>query len=755
VAANKLRLVELGLAPTVATEVARQISTNTGNVRRLIELGFTPKLAKLMAAAAISSGVSAAALCESGMPSVLAKEFVAQVGGGAAVGGLTPATLPFTPTVRFHANTAPGTMREDGTFQGYCTGGILTVTTWSATTCESLRPDEITPMYVVHPSLPAGTRIRGMPGTGFGQGGTGNYNINSTATVGSSASPVTFTVPTRRAVAVADLMGASGGLSSPDKNGPVVVTDGYGRKAWMFEGGNAGVHAFLQNTTYASDTQNMGWFIVGCHLDLSNNNFLPDEKQIIGLGYAGSGADTAYSGQSPGYVKASAGALIKNGNNTPANENPNFNIKKRMFLGHQLQVIGSCASTADGYNGTTDGNTTNVILINETSSLKSDNFAPRRLKGFQGFTVSNGSKGSNILVYEIVGYFRGELGTNAQVAARAAAVSQALMTAYNIPVITKSLTAIGDSRIAQQGSYYMPDTGYTLGGLLCFPGPDAIPGNVRVQNWGAGGRGIGQMEMTSTFETIGSPFAFASPMAPTMQLGGGNDYFFFLSGSNDTGGATDWPTSAGAVNSNAYVDDLYNGPGYTGAFNGTVPLNANYVNKTGQTGVVIQGSYITSGAPWDVGQSIYKTGSATSSDLTMYQKTAIPTDTPTTVRIDSYGGFVRGLFARGFKGVWIAEPQKSTGASSGLGYFAQRVKDNAVTDTGAAPGGTYSGALAVVDPTAIKVDGKFVFGPDYQDYGQYFVDFIHYTEAGKLAMVNGGENPAIGLRAKIKAVLGA
>jgi lysophospholipase L1-like esterase len=82
VAGNKLRLVELGLAPTVATEVARQITTGTGNVRRLIELGFTPKLAKLMAAAAMGSSVSARALCEVGMTGVLAKEFVAQVASG-------------------------------------------------------------------------------------------------------------------------------------------------------------------------------------------------------------------------------------------------------------------------------------------------------------------------------------------------------------------------------------------------------------------------------------------------------------------------------------------------------------------------------------------------------------------------------------------------------------------------------------------------------------------------------------------------
>lgn len=50
---KKLRLVELGIAPRLATELANQITTSTGNVPRLMELGYTPRLAKLVAAAVV------------------------------------------------------------------------------------------------------------------------------------------------------------------------------------------------------------------------------------------------------------------------------------------------------------------------------------------------------------------------------------------------------------------------------------------------------------------------------------------------------------------------------------------------------------------------------------------------------------------------------------------------------------------------------------------------------------------------------
>ena len=41
------------------------------------------------------------------------------------------------------------------------------------------------------------------------------------------------------------------------------------------------------------------------------------------------------------------------------------------------------------------------------------------------------------------------------------------------------------------------------------------------------------------------------------------------------------------------------------------------------------------------------------------------------------------------------------------------------------------------------VNGKAVFGADAVDYSQFWADFIHYTEALKMALDTGGDDPTL------------
>lgn len=685
-----------------------------------------------------------------------------------SVPGAVAPTLPYAPTIRFHPNTATMTMRADNSFQGYTSGGYLYVTTWDATQCDGIRNDIHDPWYVVHASLPAGTMITGMNSTNIGQGKTGSYRINSQATVGSSASPVTFTSPARRIVAINDTTGNSDGLQSPDLSGPIPITDGYGRKALMFAGNYDSLCAWLRNATYTGiDSHNVAWFIVGQVLHIANENqYLPQTKPIVQMNYPGSPNNGIYTVQSPGAILANVGNSICSNEFKAISEVSDQSVRKRMLLGMQMQVMGAGCASADGYNGTSNVMAA-TLTINEQVAVKAYTLTntARRQKGAVGFTVnatpgtgtslpaSTNHNASTLLIYDIVGYTRGELGTDQQIAARSAAISSALMAGYNIPVVTKSMTALGDSRMAQVGSYYQPSTGYSIASLLTLPGPSAIPADVRVQNWALNGKGVGTMQTASVLTTtVGAPYPIASPMAPDFQFGSGKDYFLFLSGNNDFGGSTGWPTTNAASSTNAYVDDLYsgnNGAGYTGTFDATVGNNSNSATIANKVGTVIDGSTVTSGAPWNTGQTfINSTGG-----LSQYQVSAVPATTPTTVRVDGYVPFVRNMFARGFKGVWIAEPEKRSGNPGLQSYFAQKVKANAIADTGAATGGTYAGALQIVYPTDIKIGGAAPFGEQQSDYSDYFIDFIHYTEAGKSAIVEGGDDQTKGLRFKVKTLL--
>lgn len=99
---NAKRFVELGLAPALSIELAKQITASAGDARRLKELGMVPGLAALVVPSIVSRSVNVMKLSELGMPARLVREFVAQIGSG---GTPTPTPTPsaVTPPAGFSA----------------------------------------------------------------------------------------------------------------------------------------------------------------------------------------------------------------------------------------------------------------------------------------------------------------------------------------------------------------------------------------------------------------------------------------------------------------------------------------------------------------------------------------------------------------------------------------------------------------------------------------------------------------------------
>lgn len=76
---NAKRFTELGLAPTLSVELAKQITASIGDARRLKELGVTPGLAALVVPAIASHTVNVMKLSEMGWPSRVSREFIRQI----------------------------------------------------------------------------------------------------------------------------------------------------------------------------------------------------------------------------------------------------------------------------------------------------------------------------------------------------------------------------------------------------------------------------------------------------------------------------------------------------------------------------------------------------------------------------------------------------------------------------------------------------------------------------------------------------
>lgn len=78
--ANAVRLMEMGFTEPLAVELKKQMDTQTGNMNRLIELGVLPGLAKELAAQIQAGGtISAVKLAERNMVPDQAVELATQI----------------------------------------------------------------------------------------------------------------------------------------------------------------------------------------------------------------------------------------------------------------------------------------------------------------------------------------------------------------------------------------------------------------------------------------------------------------------------------------------------------------------------------------------------------------------------------------------------------------------------------------------------------------------------------------------------
>lgn len=90
-ASNKRRMVELGMVPPAAAELAAQIDgTRPKSSRALMEMGIVTALARALVAQMNAGSGNQAALIEASMVPLLAKEIAAQIGGGTPTPTPTP-----------------------------------------------------------------------------------------------------------------------------------------------------------------------------------------------------------------------------------------------------------------------------------------------------------------------------------------------------------------------------------------------------------------------------------------------------------------------------------------------------------------------------------------------------------------------------------------------------------------------------------------------------------------------------------------
>lgn len=121
-----------------------------------------------------------------------------------------------------------------------------------------------------------------------------------------------------------------------------------------------------------------------------------------------------------------------------------------------------------------------------------------------------------MIVYDILGYLHGELGNSTKMPVRLVALSAQLMEGDGIPPVTKSVTLLGNSRMAQAGVQYPPNLGLGIGSRLVAQGAaNSLPEDVRVQNRSVGGEGIGMANLISELGLSDNTCPAASPCTTT------------------------------------------------------------------------------------------------------------------------------------------------------------------------------------------------------------------------------------------------
>lgn len=710
-----------------------------------------------------------------GLASVVALKALAP---GAGIGRVptTAAAMGMTPSVQYHPHTATMPMRADGQVTGYISGNVLTIPTtgWVESSGQALREGVI----LNSPNVAAGTMIL-KPNSNANAaamiaapGNAGSYYVSISQTVGSAASPVVFTYASQEITSISDTMGnAPISLAvpgtAPDCSGPAPMIDAMGRRFLRFRGSTV-AYAWLRNLTLTGlDTANMTWFMVGRIFGQNSGasgQYSSGTLVAIGTKEAGNA-----SVNMPSQISFTSAMPAPNHANLAYTNSTTSNINK-MFCGTQMQVLGTVCATTDGLNGsssltTTASNRYIQSWVNEQSvSLSYSPTGQNRLINTTGFTVgmcpSNTNNGDPLQfdLYELVGFVGGQMGvTMANIPAKAAQISAALMANWSIPPITKNLLLTGDSRScygdggnAGEGN---DGSNFSLPNMLTEPGATyAVPANTRVMGIAVGGNGVARARsmIDKSADYVGNS---AIPGNVNFMLGGGNDYCAFYMGGNEGQGNV-WPTTTAggglyAPNSQPLGDDIYNGAGYS--ITGTITNSANGIGGTFTTtsGTFFGGARITS-AGFSPGQAISSI-SGSNITFTNYEPTA-HTSTAVTLRFDGYIVFVNTLLARGFKVLAAVEPNAPAGnaqTSAGRVEFGYRLITNLVTDIGSAN-------VHATDLTQINSVGTYPFGLNYEGQtvaGVNFFDLNHHSRLGKINLLSGANTPGLGFASQINALL--
>jgi hypothetical protein len=561
----------------------------------------------------------------------------------------------------------------------------------------------------------------------------------------------TTSVVTQASSAVTGISDLRGKAPLSSTNGPVLATDALGRRYLRWSGSTS---QFLQNIAdlTGQDPHNMTVFAVvrnfqlgssyrSAILSVGTNGNSPASHAFAQLGFSATGSSAARTAP---FLSGMANTI---GTQAPASRN-------KLIAAAGLQVVGISTATADGVGGSATSVTVRHYCMDQVEALtasiarqtgKVGIDVGRRASGNPGTSTADAFNGD---LYELVGWTEGQFNVG-NYAAASDAIRDALMSNWGLMGYTKSVVLEGDSRTEQQA-------GDNFASMLTDPGgPYALPASVRVVNAGVGGTGL--------IRAAGDGASPMGVMAPGSMLGGGNDIVVDFQSFNDVYGASGslWPSHLSATYSDSRAQEIYNTTALDGTFTAWIYGVSGIEVTAVSSGYIAVGQVIT-GPGIPAGTVIASFVSGTEGGPGRYTVTS-----PSSLSITSVGAAagmtgvmptqVRTTAAwlnRGFKVIKAVETANASPGQSAFTLLRGLIRNNLANDVLAGGAQTYAGKLRIADLPAITIGGQAVFGANAVLPGTYYSDAtVHFTSAGRAALLSGGDTPANGLKAAIEALM--
>lgn len=653
---------------------------------------------------------------------------------GAQSFGLSPASFTAAgldaPTVCIDPNLSTITYAGDDTFNGYISGTSLVVT--SNTTVPISEGDTI--IYGA-----SSFRIMGTP-TDDNVNMTGTFTLDTSATIGSSGSQVTFTLPNSRITQIDDLAGNAHLSTANSRVRVYLKTDGDGRKYLLVLPWDttSAMDGWLRNLSIGSiDTFNQTTFMaVGVLSSVASGTLLSDgayelaatsaTARTLGLSAAGSAIyPDAYG------LNAIAAA-------NPANAN-------QLVVGAQVQVLGNSCTTADGVNGSGTGNGSMRLYTNGNVYASSvvNGYRRKNTTGFECFKSSQYAATSfnagytSVRLYGLYRWLTGQLGTNSTTAAsKADAINAFIRTHVNIPDITHNVVLGVDSR-----TQLSLKTGISPATLLADRGQAwSLPKTCRVTNVAISGHGAGLLSAL-----LQQP---QSALATANMLGSGKDILYVQTGFNDAlASSSMWPGNVGSDNSTARADDVFEGTAYKAVpISATQSTNSNSLSVASvSSGYLARWATLSAGLPGNYISQVTNGGAGTYT-TGLYSASYTISGSLTANLLPLRESFDLAL-TRGFKVVVAGETIATTNQT-----FCNRLRTRILDGDLATYVGANSTNLRTTDLRLIQVGGLKVFGSDYSAPNNY-LNTLHYRSAGMEKIITGGDTAQYGILSNITAFI--